>query len=110
MRKYVTHEMNDNCMSGANSYVNIFFTLEEAKQEMYDSICNHIAHCEEATMQKMIDRLKWFFAGDDSVEEIIGEFKMVYSDSHYSIRDENNEDQYHFAILDIKKWERSSSF
>ena len=110
MGQYVTHEMYNTCIAGANSYVTIFHSLEEARQEMYDSIYNHIAHCEEATMQKMVDRLKWFFAGDDSVKEIIDGFKMRYSDSYYHIIDENNEDQYHFAILDIKKWAAFSLF
>lgn len=107
---YITHEHYENSMSWANSYVSVYDTLEEAKNEMSDSIRCHISRCDKADMDRMIDLLSAIESDETQYEAKVWDFVMTYSKRGYYIHDKFEEDEYHFLILDTEKWDRFNDF
>jgi c-di-AMP phosphodiesterase-like protein len=107
---YICHQFYDNSMSWANSYVEAFFSEKDAKNEMYNSIISCISHCEKETMDRMIELLKTHTEWDSTIEETVDGFTIAYTEFEYEIRDNYEEDQYHFMILNTEEWELASQF
>ena len=99
---FITHNFYDNSMSWANSYVQVFSTLQDAKNEMYDTIYSSISHCEKETMEKFIELLKNAKSKDSIIEETVEDFFIGYTEKWYEIRDNYDEDRYFFAIIDTR--------
>jgi hypothetical protein len=97
-------------MSGANSYVQAFNSLQEAKDEMYDTIRSCLSRCEPGTMDKFIELLKGAESEDNTIEETVDTFTIAFTSTQYEIRDNYDEDRYFFAILDTDNDERYSQF
>lgn len=101
---YITHNFYENSMSWANSYVQVWQTIEEALGEMYDTIKKSISHCEPETASKIVqllkDRLSW---EAQTEKDIVDWFVIRTNGRSYEIEDKYWEDVYRFAILDPSK-------
>ena len=84
---YITHQFYDNFASWANSYVCTYKTLQEAKNEMYDSILTSISKTEKEDMEKIIKILK-------------SRTNETCDNTSYYIVDNYWEDRYYFDIID----------
>ena len=100
---FITHQFYDNSMSGANSYVMVYKTLQQAKNEMYNTIYTSLAHCEKETMEKFVKLLKEAISEDSVIEETVDNFTIAFTSTQYEIRNNYDEDRYFFCILDTDK-------
>lgn len=100
---FLTHEFYENSASGANSYVNIFATREEALEEMYYSVLTHISNLEEVEAETIVDLLKGKQGeSDEEVVEIESWFTIEFCQDWYNINSEWDEDIYRFRIENIE--------
>lgn len=109
---YITHQHYENSMSWANSYVRVFKTIEEAENEMYDTIYCCLAHCEKETMDKIVELLKDYYhkKKDYEYNTVIDWFSIENEAGYYYITDEYEEDEYKFKILDTECQELANDF
>ena len=103
---FITHQHYENSVIWACSYVEVFNTFQDAKQNMIDTVYNCLSHCEKDTMDKIANFLNTYH----DMETTIDDFVVKKFEHWYYITDKFNEAIYHLRILDTDAGDVSSDF